>query len=453
MVIERVRSFLTRLTTFRLLLAAYQVIAVVVSVPLLVRGLRLLVDHVWSSNGWGDGRVDWGAAQLFLKGQSPFTVEGLKALGLEQYGFGHPPTTPFWFIPLAPFSVVVMGQILAALAILALLIHVVVCVEELRFPSRLVTVLLVFSLVVGAPWMIEHFHVLQISEFIALAYVLAWHHLRHDRDISAGICIGLACTLKLFPGLMVIYLMLARRWRAVIAAIVSYVPIAVVMTWGYGLRSWALFFSQQGHIADTWLGHIRNASVHGIVLRLLTPTCVAHAAPKTAGTLLATFAALLVLAFTWWVTRHEIRNRQQIDLPFALFTLVSAFLNAWIWEHYRVLLILPVLVAIRTIADTAADGWRRRSNGSAQRPTALYWVAIGLATAVVATTIFSLTDGIWEKEVAMREYRRSAGMAAAVRHALHVRLHCLEVMNWLPWVLAIALLAWLLLWNRRRAWT
>lgn len=65
--------------------------------------------------------------------------------------------------------------------------------------------------------------------------------------------------------------------------------------------------------------------------------------------------------------------------------------------------------------------------------------------------MFSLTDGIWDKEVALRDYRRSAGMEAAVRHALHVRLHYLEVMNWLPWVLAIALLACLLMWRRRTA--
>ncbi|HVR61135.1 MAG TPA: glycosyltransferase family 87 protein [Polyangia bacterium] len=435
----------------RLLLAVYQIVAVIVSVPLLVRGLRLLVDHVWTSNGWGDGRVDWGGAQLFLKGQSPYSVEGLHALGLEQYGFGHPPTTPFWFIPLAPFTVVVMAQILAALALLALLVHIVICVEELRFPSRLITVLLVFSLVVGTPWMIEHFHVLQISEFIALAYVLAWHHLRRDREISAGICIGLACTLKLFPGLMVIYLLLARRWRAVFAAIASYLPVAIIMTTGYGLRSWPQFFLQQGHIADTWIGHIRNASVHGIVLRLLTPTCVARAAPKTAGTLLATLAAVLVLAFAWWVTRRELRDRQRFDLSFALFTLVSAFLNAWIWEHYRVLLILPLLLAIRTIADAAVDGWRRRAGAPQERPAARYWLGIALGGLVVATSMFSLTDGVWDKEVALRDYRRSAGMAAAVRHALHVRLHYLEVMNWLPWVLAIALLACLLSWRRRTA--
>lgn len=69
----------------------------------------------------------------------------------------------------------------------------------------------------------------------------------------------------------------------------------------------------------------------------------------------------------------------------------------------------------------------------------------------MVTAILSLTDGVWDKEVALREYRRSEGMPAAVRHALHVRLHTLEIMNWLPWALTIALLAWLLWWRGRRA--
>ena len=445
---QRIRDLWPRL--LRVLLVAYQIVAVWVAVPFLVRGLRLLVDHNWASNGWGDGRVDWAAAQLYLNGGSPYTPAGLHALGLDQYGFGHPPTTPFWFIRLAPFSEVVMAQIVALLAILALLLHVLICVDELELPSRLITTLLVFSLLVGAPWMIEHFHVIQISEFIAILYVLAWYHLRHEREVLAGVCIGFACTLKLFPGLMVVYLLLARRWRAAIAAIASYLPIAIIMSWGYGFDSWRLFFSQQGHIADTWMGDIRNASIHGIVLRLLTPTCVAHAAPHPLGALLASLAALLVLAFTIFATRREIRRRDTIDLPFALFTTVSAFLNAWIWEHYRVLLILPMLVVARSIADAAGAAWTRRSDQETRRAQVLRWLAIAGAAAIWLGAAYGLTDEVWDKDIALRAYQHSAGMAAEARHALHVRLHWLEVRNWLSWVLVMTAISWLLLGRARR---
>jgi hypothetical protein len=448
--LQRAHHHWSRYGWRQFLLFAYQVTAVWVSVKLLVPGLRLLIDHNWMSNGWGDGRVDWGAAQLFLQGKSPYTPEGLKVLGLEAYGFGHPPTTPFWFIPLAPFSQVVMAQALALLSLLSLLIHVVISVDELRLPSRLITVLLLLAAIIGTPWMIEHFHVIQISEFIALAYLLAWYHLRNGRDAAAGACLGIACTLKFFPGLLVIYLALARRWRAVAAAIAFYLPVAIIMTWGYGVGSWRLFFSQQGHIAETWLGHIRNASIHGIVLRLLTPTCVTHADPSKAGTVLAAVAALLVLAFTYWVTRRELRRAGNLDLSFALFTLVSAFLNVWIWEHYRVLLILPLLIIARKIADDAGDAWRGRGDPLTRGRKVRRGVGVGAAAVAWIGTLCLLTDGVWDKEIAQRDYLNSGGLPVATRHALHVRLHLLEVQNWLPWILAMALLSYLLIVRARR---
>jgi hypothetical protein len=41
-------------------------------------------------------------------------------------------------------------------------------------------------------------------------YVLAWRDLRHRMDVRAGLVLGFAMTLKLFPGLMIFMLLAAR---------------------------------------------------------------------------------------------------------------------------------------------------------------------------------------------------------------------------------------------------
>src|SRR5437899_11714613 len=53
----------------------------------------------WSQAHEHDGFVNWIAARLYLLGQSPYSAESLASIGVP--GFGHPPTTAFWFLPLA----------------------------------------------------------------------------------------------------------------------------------------------------------------------------------------------------------------------------------------------------------------------------------------------------------------------------------------------------------------
>ena len=435
-----------------LLLAVYQIAALVISVPLLTSGFHQLIippggkhlGHDWATAGSGDGREDWEAAKLFLERRSPYTPEGLRSIGLERSGFGHPPTTAFWFIPVADLSLIVMAQVVAIAALLVLLVHVLLCVCELGLPSPLVSTTLIFSAVFSTSWMVEHLHVIQISEFIAFCYVLAWYHLRHGREELGGAFLGLACTFKLFPGVMVIYLLLARRWRAAIAAVASYVPIAMLMTWAYGFDCWRLFFAQQGAVARTWIGHIRNASVHGIVLRLLTPTCAPRTEPSHFGAFLGSAAALTVLVLVGWLLWRQRPERRRADLWFALFSVVSAFVNPWVWEHYRVLLILPLLImASQCWRDLRAAwlDWARSPEPTMrvrEMPIRETLAALVVAAALVGV-VLCLGDQMWDKVQSVDAYQRG-GQDPIVRAWLHGRLHLLEVVNWLPWPLTIAAL-------------
>jgi hypothetical protein len=440
--------------------ALYQFLALTVSAWMLTRGLEEMIiplggehlGHDWSTASSGDGRLDWAAARLFLEHQSPYTPDGLRFLGAVHAGYGHPPTTPFWFLPFASQDAVIMAQSVALVVLLILLAHVSLCVSELRLPSPLVTTTFVFCFVGSSSWMIEHLHVVQVSEVIAFLYVLAWYALRRGREELAGAAIGLACTIKLFPGVMCVYFLFAGRWRAVAGALAAYLPVAALMTSRFGLASWPMFFSQQSGISNWWMGHIRNASLLGVVLRALTPVCVAHASPSRLSTLLGAACSLALLGAAFLVCRRRLRARADEDLTFALFATISVFVNAWIWEHYRVFLILPFLLVLRAAWARASGAWRGwardpspgielRGMPLAETATPL---ALGAGLGVVAAC---LRDRMWDKVQAIDTYL-AGGMAPAVRAWLHLRLHQLEIENWLPWPLMIAMLFVVLLPSR-----
>jgi hypothetical protein len=421
-------------------------------------GLAAMFHMNWENSGYGDCRVDWGAARLFLEHRSPYTEDGLASMGIGFYGFGHPPTTSFWFLPFAKMGYPLMSEILAILVVISLLFHLIVCVNELDLPMKAGIVAVVFGWLLGTSWMIEHVHIVQVSEIIAFMYVLAWYYLRRDREIVAGIILGLACTFKLFPGVTVLFLFLTRRFRGVLAACAAYLPVAVIMTRGFGTESWKLFLQQQAPMVQYWAGDVRNSSVVGVTYHLLRPLCeypmmratwpeqkireLPHTTPPEV--MWGTVLSLVLLAVLWLASRRAARSRATIDVPFAIFSAASPFVNVWVWEHYYPILIMPALVVAAAIWRRLGDVWR--SLGAAPLAGSGWRKEIGPLVGCLG-----LASGLWllvkvltipmlKKQELYGQYWALKNAHQPVPSSLHRELHWLEVANWLPWALVIALL-------------
>ena len=379
-----------------------------------------------------DGVIDWQGARLFLEGKNPYSPAGLKSIGFERTGFGHPPTTPFWFIPLAHLELSMAGQVVGHVVMLLLLINLLVILDELRAPLPRVNAFLLFAAVIATPWMESHFQAGQISELIAFAYVMCWYFLRRGQDVPAGALLGVACTLKLFPGIMVLFLLATRRWRTVAAAAITWLAVAAVMTSRYGAACWLQFFAMQKGISDRWAAQIQNGSLQGIVLRWFTPGCVAPGPTRVDATLITIAIAALLLFVTWRLVRRSARERGAVDVPFAMFAVLSMFLNPWVWEHYNVLLILPLLIA-------AAALWRARRD----LPRPLVGIAALALAGVVA--LLTLRCSIPHFIALQREYHFQGEKPWA-----HLRMHLLEIGNWAPSVLLLLVLGALAFFVERR---
>jgi hypothetical protein len=388
----------------------------------------------WSKAGWGDGAMDWQAAQMFWHGLSPYSAESLSQLQVA--GFGHPPTTPFWFLPLADLDQPMLAEYLGIVNLGLALALVAIAVFNLRLPAPYLVSALVFGFVQSLPPAQEHARVIQISVWIALAYALAWHWLRRGRDLEAGCMLGLACTLKLFPGLLVLYLLWHRRWRAVAAAVAAFLAIASVMTWRWGLGAWSAFFQQQGAIAQRWLPDVRNASLHGVIRRFFAARCERVPVDDIRATAAIVALSLLLVATACWLSaraRRRLPERVAFDRSFSLFCVLSAFLNPWIWEHYFYLLILPALVAARAIAEELTGVWQRWVAGG------LPWTRLALAGALGMASLlpFVLAQLTYQHEFTTNSRALISYCEVAVnspmRDWLLSQTRYFELINWAPW--------------------
>jgi len=395
--------------------ATYTLFAVVVSLWLVSIALPDLVFGLKQYPP--DGSQDWSSAHSFAEGVNPYSPEGLKLNGRDTTG--HPPTTAVWFLPLLRFPLEQSTLPLGIFTLLLLLLHTQILTHELSFPLPLVTGILGFALMAATTCVKSHLHAGQISEMIAFLYLLSWYFLRKDRELAAGSMLGLACTLKLFPGVMVLFLVMRRRWRAVAMAAGTYLVLATAVTVRFGMASWRQFFALQGPTARDWMGVIQNASLEGILVRLFGPSCGAtQATPGPMTTVIFVVLGGLMLFGAWRATR-----RLPIDYAFVLFSVVSVFLNAWVWEHYYVLYLLPIA--------TILSEMRRIKAPRAQ-------IVLAAAATTAAAALLALDTSIPKFSSLQTDYHAPLHSAWT-----HLRLHLYEVGNWMPAVLLMGVLAWI----------
>lgn len=370
-----------------------------------------------------DLAVDHQTARGFLAHINPYTEVGAVQLGLRQRfghsGTGHPPTTSFWALPLAFLSLDDAHGALTWLTVLLLFVELVETSRTLGWSAPVCVGWLMLAYCLSGSFMRYHLGAGQFSGPIGFLYFVAWRAGRRGDDLLCGIALGLACTMKLFPAVMMLFLLFTGRWRALIAGCLAYLAIAVVMTWGYGLASWPFFLHEQPPIADAWMGNIQNQSIHGVMLRLFYPVCVPFGPTKPLSTALSGLVSLALMALgVRWVWRQS-THAERLDLPFALFTVVSVITSQWTWEHYTVIYVLPAAILVNHLGRALLAGDRRWTT------FAMLIVALG----VIAS---------WQ--IDMNEKATLQQAVWAGQRQLHLRLHVFDVLNWAPGFVLAALL-------------
>lgn len=413
----------------------------------LLHGLYQLAITDWSLSWHYDAAVDWAAAQLFWQGISPYSYEGLELIGVAHTGFGHPPTTAFWFLPLAQFDEHTMAHILGYLNLGMLLSLVAMAVFTLRFPLPWLTTLVVFGYLQDSTVTFDHNQIVQLSVAIAFGTVLAWKFLRERRDLAGGLAFGLVCTLKPFPGVIGLLLLLAGRFRAIAAAALGFLAVAGLMTWRFGLNSWSLFAEQQQGIARYWMDSIRNASLQGVLRRMLRPRCGRPRWEEHDLKLITLGACAVLLLLCAWLAWRALRRRpgtSTFDLAYALFCVLATFINPWVWEHYVFVLVLPVLVAARALGEHLVTAWRAWSTGALSHAAQLGTTLLSGAGLVPLLLIPHWSQVNFNtNRLATRHYCDYNG-APEVKAWLLDNARYLELTSWLPWALMLVILASLL---------
>jgi alpha-1,2-mannosyltransferase len=295
-----------------------------------------------SAPQWGyDFSAYWLAARHLLAGQPIYTAAQLAGTYAPQgqFLYLYAPFVAVLAIPLAWLSPASYGPAagLWALGGVAVTIAVVLGIARLErlAPTRQRAILLLAGAFAFPPLVGElvlgNVHVLLLG-----LLALAWWGVRmggKQGDALAGLAIGTAALIKLFPALLLLWLVLTGRWRAAGWAVLGAGALTLLTLPVTGVGPWLDYptvLLNLGAPADT-----TDALAPAVWLGLLVPPLIARAIVIAAG----------LVAIGWEALRLE------EAASFGIAVAVSVLVAPALFQHYLALMVLPLLLGLRLAFD------------------------------------------------------------------------------------------------------
>lgn len=281
----------------------------------------------------------------------------------SRYGFTYPPFAALAMLPMAllswPATIVVatVATVLTTLVVLDWLLAELLA--QFRWPRAFVVAIAAILAGVFEP-VRETVLFGQVNMLLVFLVAVDLAVLLPRGRAWAGIGIGLATAIKLTPGVFLLYLLLARRWRAAGVA-ASTAAVASLLAAALAPHASRIFWTDA--LWDTnrvgQLSFISNQSLQGFVARL-------HPSDPSRPLWLA---LVLVVVVIWvWRARAAVRLGDHLG-GLALTGVLGCLVSPVTWVHHLVWL-LPALVLLVTRALRAPT--RRRPSGRLALGVGLY---------------------------------------------------------------------------------
>ncbi|MBN9121895.1 MAG: DUF2029 domain-containing protein [Planctomycetes bacterium] len=196
------------------------------------------------------------------------------------------------------------------------------------------------ALALVVSWNAVHQHLYQGQLGFLIAFLLAvgWVADHRGRQTAAGVAVGTAAALKVFPGLLLVYFVAAGRWRAAAAALLTGLLLYAAALALFGPAAFETYVRDVLPSLDRFQSSWSNVSLTGYWKRVGAALDV-----PAVGTIVAAVCRLLVVAAVWWVGRRASgADGHGRAFAFAVVGMLAASPIAW--THYFVLLAVPLLV-------------------------------------------------------------------------------------------------------------
>lgn len=193
----------------------------------------------------------------------------------------------------------------------------------------------------------------QASLILGMLMVAGWLCLRRGRPFLGGACVGVACCLKLFPGLLLVYFLVRNR-RAFLGGATAALALTLLVGALTGWHTFREFWETSRGVVPEYAGYPNNLSLLAVLARGLDgPGPLSDLTRALFGVL--SLGCLLGLAWLCRPGAPAARSGSRFDLEYSLVLVLMVVLSPVCWDHYLPVLLLPFAVlAVRALGPGAA---------------------------------------------------------------------------------------------------
>ena len=190
----------------------------------------------------------------------------------------------------------------------------------------------------------------QLNLALLLLITGVWGADRSERTRTAGILLGLAAAIKLFPGFLIVYFLARRRWGASAWAVATFLAVTVLTIAVLGADAYRDYFKDVLPVVQSFRGGWDNSSLIGYWTRLFdtNPNRARYLWPMQALWEYPTFAwaaSAISIACVTSASVWAMRRRVDCDLSFALALTAMLLVTPIVWEHYFLVLTPSLVIA------------------------------------------------------------------------------------------------------------
>ena len=195
-----------------------------------------------------------------------------------------------------------------------------------------------------------NFYYAQTQILILLLLILFVRWLKSERYALAGSMLALAVLLKVFPVILMGYLMLRRQGKAIVYTRLGLIIGGIVTLTLVGVARSLHFFQVLPFLTSPfWLSQAGNVALGAMISRLFWFSAdLSGPGVEFARRAAVTIAELSLLALTARVTLRSSKLPDKRDEHvIALWVITAILLSPTAWCHYLVLLLIPFAVLVR----------------------------------------------------------------------------------------------------------
>ncbi len=259
----------------------------------------------------------------------------------------------------------------------------------------------------------------QLGLLLLFLVVAVWFLAEHGREYEAGVALGLAALIKVFPAALIVFFVLKRRWRIAGAAVATALVLGVTLPvasvgWSETVAQHRAF--REGavieHSARTTImiekprkAKYSNNSLPIVLRRLLTatdaypredhPPMLVNAVELPRGAVWGIYLVLMagIITGSCWAavaprTRwpaDEVDELRSLRAQYAVWCCLMLLASPLVWTHYLAVLYWPVAL----LCDIAERGRRadQRSHPAALIPLAIWGIGVVSLAVPVARAV------------------------------------------------------------------